>query len=493
MVVRFDHRTAGVAQASIQLCMGTGCRGLSADVDCECDCYRRCGKGTLQIDSWLQFAVKTQRELQVDISIADMQIFEAHNAFNNRAYGSPYGADDTCHWPPPYNDQCLGLANQEFSIIDMLNMGVRAVSIDIWWCADAMWAAYLVTQISIKCGESNVLFSDVITDIGQWLDRPGHEGEFVKIQIDEKSDQGHDADVNGPLERYLGHDRILSPADLRDTYGGVWPTLLRMREDGKQAVVVGNPDRTHQGKYIHVKRCQSARVNEFTSYPQCGGKNSTNCRRFRSDATHINIFHVFYDGPTEVGVITDLSEMVKCRINLPAIDMVSPQLMETAVFTWAKGEPSLELDGDSCIMLSHGDSRWYTSADCTRSLSYACESSSNPEEWTVSERTGPYDVTQDLCPIGYKFSVPHNGYQQQKLIEAMTATGSVWLNYSPWLPRRSPTEATPDPSLTTSGTYTLDTPHTVMLVLITVTVMAIMMMMMMILYSLILNRYIRTT
>ncbi|XP_071499467.1 uncharacterized protein MT2135-like [Diadema antillarum] len=454
--------------------MGAVCRGLSADVDCECDDYRRCVRGTLQIDTWLQFALKTQRELQVDMSIANIQIFEAHNAFNNRAYGSVYGAEDTCHWPPPYNDQCLGLANHEFSIIDMLNMGVRAVSIDIWWCADAMRAAYLVTQFSIGCGQTNVLFSDVIAEIGQWLDQPGHGGELVKIQVDEKYDQGHDAEVNGPLETYLGYDRILSPADLRELYGGVWPTLRRMREDGKQVVVVGNPHRTHQGKYIHVSRCQSAGVNKFTSYPHCGGKNSTNCRRFLSDATHFNIFYAYYDGPTRVGVIKDLSEMVKCRINLPAIDMVSPQLMETAVFTWAKGEPRLELDGDSCIMLSHADHRWYISPDCTRSLNYACESLSNPEEWTVSERTGPYDVTQDLCPIGYKFSVPHNGYQQQKLIEAMAATGSVWLNYSPWLPARLPTEAA-TPLLTNSSARTLAAPHSVMLLVITVMTTTMMM------------------
>ncbi|XP_071499468.1 uncharacterized protein MT2135-like [Diadema antillarum] len=460
-------------ETSIQRCTGAGCRGLSADVDCECDDYGRCGKGTLKIDTWLQFALKTQRELQVDMPIPDMQIFDSHNAFNNRAYGPAYGALDTCHWPPPYDELCLGLANHEFSIVDILNMGVRAVSIDIWWCADAMRIAHLGTPLAIGCGEFNVLFSDVIADIGQWLDQPGNEEEFVKIRLDEKFDQGHDAEVNGPLERYLGHDRILSPADLRDTYGGVWPTLRRMREDGKRVVVVGNPDMTHQGKYLHVKGCQSAGAKEFTSYPQCGGKNSTNCRRFRSDATHY-VLDAIYDGPTRVGVITDLSEMVKCRINLPATDMVSPQLMETAVFTWAKGEPSLELDEDSCIMLSHVDHRWYTSPDCVRSLSYACESSSNPEEWTVSERTWPYDVRQPLCPIGYKFSVPHNGYQQQKLIEAMSTTGSVWLNYSPWLTGRFPTEAAPPP-LPTGSARILVAPHTVMLLMITV--MVIMMIM----------------
>eukprot|EP00057_Strongylocentrotus_purpuratus_P014495 XP_011668969.1 PREDICTED: uncharacterized protein LOC105440471 [Strongylocentrotus purpuratus] len=339
-----------VQQALIGCTSGNGCIGLSADVTCQCDGYGRCMKGTLEIDPWLQFALKTQREIQMDIPVDQMQIFDAHNAFNNRAYGLLYGANDTCQWPPPYDNVCLGLANHEFSIIDMLNMGVRAVAIDNWWCDDAMRVAHLGTQLALGCGKFNVLFADVIADIGQWMHEPGNENEFIRITLDEKYDQGHDAEVNGPLERYLGHDEILSPADLRDTYRGLWPTLRRMREDGKRVVVVSSEDTLHQGKYIHAKRCESFPFNEFTNYPLCGGKTDSNCRRFRGDATHY-VFNVIYDGPTANGAITDLSEMVKCRINLPATDMVTPQLMKTGVYTWAYGEPSIHLDEDSCVML----------------------------------------------------------------------------------------------------------------------------------------------
>ena len=62
-------------------------------------------------------------------------------------------------------------------------------------------------------------------------------------------------------------------------------------------------------------------------------------------------FGVIYDGPTATGAITDMSEMVKCRINLIATDMVTPQLMKTGVYTWAYGEPSIQLDDDSCVVL----------------------------------------------------------------------------------------------------------------------------------------------
>ncbi|XP_071477090.1 uncharacterized protein MT2135-like [Diadema antillarum] len=420
---------------------GAACRGISGDVPCQCDRYGRCMKGTVDIDPWLQFALKTQRELQIDLPLDRIQIFDAHNAFNARAYGLAYGANDTCLWPPPYDNVCLGLANHEFDIVDMLQMGVRGFEVDNWWCADAMRLAHLGLPFAIGCGEFNVLYADVIADIGAWLDEPGNEDEFVRIYINEKFDQGHDAEMNGPLERFLGHDRILSPADFRTSYGGVWPTLRRMREDGKRVVVVTNTNRTHQGKYIHEKKCRETGANKFTGYPQCAGKQPTDCLRVLGDATHY-VFDVIYDGPTSSGVITDLTEHVKCAVNFPSTDMVHPQLMETAVFTWAKGEPSLELQENSCVMLSHEDHRWHTSSNCNLPLSYACQSSSDPEEWIISETTGAYDVTGNFCPIGYEFSVPHNGYRQQKLIEAMQ-DAPVWINFSPWLTGQFPTARPP--------------------------------------------------
>ncbi|XP_071499466.1 uncharacterized protein [Diadema antillarum] len=435
------------------------CRGLSTEVPCQCDDKGRCRKGTVEVQPWLQFALKTQRELQINFRVDQMQVFDAHNAFNNRAYGLAYGANDTCQWPPPYDNVCIGIANHEFSIVDMLNMGIRSVELDIWWCFDAMRVAHLGTRFALGCGEFNVPLADVIADIGDWLDQTENEDEFVRIYFNEGYDQGHDADVNGPLERYLGHDRILSPADLRDTYGGVWPTLRRMREDGKRVVVVADGDNVHQGKYLHTTRYQGFHADEFTNYPQCGGKNDTNRLRFYGDSTHYG-FNIIYDGPSVAGVTTDLSEMVKCRITYPAVDMVTPQLMATAVFTWAPGEPSLDLDETTCVLLNNEDSRWYTPRDCGQSLSYACQSASNPEDWKISETTGSYDVTTNLCPIGYKFSVPHNGYRQQKLIEAMRGA-PVWLNFSPWLTGSFPTTITPSTTtastegLHASGRYTI--------------------------------------
>ena len=73
---------------------------------------------------------------------------------------------------------------------------------------------------------------------------------------------------------------------------------------------------------------------------------------FSSDIVSSNLI---YDGPTSSGIILDLGEMVKCGINFPSTDMANPQLMETAVYTWGKGEPSLKLDEHTCVLLKYVD------------------------------------------------------------------------------------------------------------------------------------------
>lgn len=62
-------------------------------------------------------------------------------------------------------------------------------------------------------------------------------------------------------------------------------------------------------------------------------------------------FSAIYDGPTDVGFVSDYWELLKCSIEFPAGDQVNPKLMKTAVYTWAEGEPSEPLVSNSCIKM----------------------------------------------------------------------------------------------------------------------------------------------
>ena len=46
-----------------------------------------------------------------------------------------------------------------------------------------------------------------------------------------------------------------------------------------------------------------------------------------------------------------------CGVSIPSADQINPELMKTAVFTWAEGEPKKPITESSCVVVS-GDSRW---------------------------------------------------------------------------------------------------------------------------------------
>ncbi|PIK36966.1 hypothetical protein BSL78_26204 [Apostichopus japonicus] len=254
--------------------------------------------------------------------------------------------NDTCEWPPPYGKPCFGLANHEFSVTDMLTMGIRGIEFDPWYCFDQMRLAHLGTSLKVGCLERNKLFADGVQEIADFLNKPENTGQIIRVYMNEKADQGHDDLVNHPFQASFGN-RALTPSDLNNLYGGKWPTMRKMREDGKNVVIVvrdktTDRDYTHGDIYIHRYNWTNIHENEFTPYPLCGGK-TPGTGPWRS----------VYNGPNVVGCILDFTELMKCHIHYPASDHTNPQLIRSAVFTWAEGEPNQQLDESSCVFLSY--------------------------------------------------------------------------------------------------------------------------------------------
>ncbi|XP_063953460.1 uncharacterized protein LOC129256211 [Lytechinus pictus] len=428
---------------------------LSVEAGCDqCTDWGHCEQETVPVDPWLQYALKTQRELQIDATFDQFIMLDSHNSFQARAYGLRYGANDTCVWPPPYPENCTSIANHEFTIIDQLNLGIRGIEIDNWYCYGAMRVCHLgVHEYLGVCESDHMLFSDLISDIGQWLDQPENQDEIIRLYFNEKTDQGHDDEVNDIIQGAFG-TRVLTPANLRDTYGGSWPTIRKMREDGKHVLIAaGGTDGffTHGDVYIHPLYFDvDVRTNLYLPYPDCSGRNDTNIVRVYSDSLNFPLVEKgYYSGEDTVGSIKDLSEYVKCRIQYPAMDMINTNLVKTGVWTWAERQPNGELTYDSCVMLKGTDHRWYVSSNCSENHYYACQHDSDDEVWTVSDEAGPYSTEDNVCPQGYSFSIPHDGYRKQKLIES-SLDEDVWLNFSPWLPS-GPVEPTDEVMTTESA------------------------------------------
>lgn len=400
------------------------CDQLSKLADCKCGFRGRCEKGTAHISPWLAFALKTQREIQIDEPFDQTQMVSAHNAFNDRSDG--YGEVDDCPWPPPYNHSCLDLANQEFSFTDLLNMGVRAMEIDPWWCFDKMLMSHNSERAYEGCAPWDREFEDGIKEIGEWVHKPENSQEVIRLYFEDGTahTDGHDALINGPVAEYLG-DRVLTPNDSRKYFPGRWPTLRELRKINKTVVIAGFGDQ-HGGEYIFDTYWEELTRNDFVASPNCSGINRDNPSRVFCDSTE---YLFFWNGPKETGVILDFSRFMKCGVTYPAADQVNPVLLETAVFTWAQGEPSEPLTQASCVLLDDKTERWYL-GNCLEEHLFACQSFKNVTDWVTSATAGHY--SKPICPGGYHFSIPHNGFQHQQLVNAMKGK-TVWVNITPYI------------------------------------------------------------
>lgn len=95
-------------------------------------CRDVCTRGSVQVDPWLQQALRTQRELALDTPLNRVNMLGTHNS--GISYADGLGLEDVfltrlvqLFWPSRY----VHTANQHLSLTDQLNMGIRQVELDV--------------------------------------------------------------------------------------------------------------------------------------------------------------------------------------------------------------------------------------------------------------------------------------------------------------------------------------------------------------------------
>ena len=194
------HRNGNTAQCD-QLSKGANCS--------KCGFHGICLQGTARISSWLQYALKTQRELQIDIPVNRVQFLGAHNAFNNRASG--YGDLDDCQWPVKDDEVCISVANQEFSFTDQLNMGVRHLEIDLWNCFGKIRMSHGNGDLKIGCSPWDKELTEGMTEISEWTQKPRNRNEIIQIYFDDHTNPRDKSTINQIIRDYFGN-KVLTPS-----------------------------------------------------------------------------------------------------------------------------------------------------------------------------------------------------------------------------------------------------------------------------------------
>jgi len=437
-----------------------------------------CNPGSVRIDDWLNHALKTQYQLSLNEPINIVQFLGTHNSFNARADG--YGMGDNLIRKVLqffYRDTDMVLAQQEFSMTDQLNMGVRLLHLDPQWFFGRLtmchagnnieWFNQLVERIKkefgikiefdsnqIGCLPSDRSWESGLKEIAEWIEIHDDQILFLLINDHERWDHGHTDKVILPLLDYFGH-LLFTPSIKKQEFKNRWPSTKELLLLKKRVVLLGTDyimDQTTLPPVLFpldmiTPGFPRNSIGKYLGHPICLDKQSHTDGydyNFFKDWTMIGgesvIYGPFYNGPEKEGLIlpSNIQSLVDCGVKLISMDQVSPLLVSSSIWTWAKYEPKMS-SLHKCVYISTEDENsdelyhgtWYSS-QCDMKLNYACQNEASPHKWWISSEEVTLSNKKDLsCPEGFMFRAPQLAYYNKELREEMKRRNIKysWISY----------------------------------------------------------------
>lgn len=403
--------------------------------------------------SWIAKALALQREMDLKTPLNEATFLGTHNSENSKSYAIPY-----IRYVDP---------NQLLSIYDQLELGVRSLEFDVQWTrGKQLKNEILLSHCDSKhigCSPFDKPFSEGLSELRDWL--KANPKEVVLLFLDRTLD-GHEPRAAWELNRVLG-DFIYKPTFIQATqYPHPQPGCESLpgsltKEDvlkaGKQLLVVAkncdglypNYQETDQfplpwNEVVFAGIGKTTRnpftfidstMNDFTPFPDCDY--STN---FYDDPKHTSMWRIFEDRTFLSGLVRpqrkllpdDMTELLRCGINWPTLDMleVNDARLARAVWSWA---PSFPIDNlGQCAI--YKKELGIMNVACNKPYSaYACHKN-KPSDWVILEISGLWSEGEKNCRTlgkGWHFGVPINGQQMYFLKEALEkkSISDVLINY----------------------------------------------------------------
>ncbi len=413
-------------------------------------------------DSWIGRSLAYQRHLDSNLPLQEELWAHTHNSFNADGYG-----DQTFYGTDP---------NQTYKISDQLNMGIRAVEIDLHWApstsgGNAVLVCHgdqgIVPGMHFGCLPTDPTFEERVPEIATWLET--HPDEVVMLYLEDQlqTEDGDDPTAHeaaaATIESALG-DYIYRPATnaCEDAPLG---TLSRadILASGKQLIVVG-PDRCKNAapstwfSWVFArgalwKESGLDYGDDFTpercAADRASANYATNWIRHWGDQTGLS------DGAGAAGVggggdvtVADATNMVRCGVNMIGFDLLEPfdARLAAIVWSWATNQPATYRVGYCAV--SGADAR-FRSEDCAVHTTvtyvgkgkhrrkkiietytkhrYACFDGA---AWHVTSKSERFSSGDDACAAEQlgSFEVPRNGWQNEQLRAAKGDITDIWVN-----------------------------------------------------------------
>lgn len=398
--------------------------------------------------SWVHGALRLQHRLGYDQPLVHASVVATHNSFN--------ATDD--NWPPTLSGSD---ANQFYDIPSQLRMGVRAIEVDVHWMPGPDGTPDTQFRQPMACHGNAQHFGctnerplrDVLAELRAWLD--ANPGEaivlYIEDNLNEPSDGMPDGDVpyataGQVFEEVIG-DRVYRPAahgaSCDDAAAAADPaswlrvTRNQMLAAGKQVLTYAETCGNGQPVWTGLFHRKTNEAIDQGGDPR-GVQYPDDCVYSRAveNAKWTRVWHDVTmvgaaTGDTGAEYITPAMarELMRCGLNMPSLDFLTPSdgRLEAMVWSWAPGEPALDAGSNDCAF--HGADGRLVAGACGASRRHACVSDTDAADWRITAGATAAGVI--ACPGGTHFSVPGNGYFNEKLKHAKAAAGvaEVWVNY----------------------------------------------------------------
>ena len=388
---------------------------------CQYNVQGLCNRGTVIPDSWTAHALWTQRLIARDLPLNEYPFIGSHNSFNDRADG--YGMDDLWidNYTSKYGERFIW-AQQEYTMTDQLNLGIRELHLDPHWFDGALRLCHGAGNISamnaffdkwhirydseqLGCWPSDRFYMDGLAEIKVWLDN--NPGEVVLIHQDDNEGDTFNVSTIALIESVFG-DMIFRPS----MFNGSWPSVNEMIDNGTRIVFQAESN-YGLGDILFAPFLEPEWPNNCLKVYECPSRYEWGNVQGESQ-----IVGPFYDGTSSCGLITPetVGEVVGCGYSVIELDQISPALMMGFVWSWAPNEPSVFENG--CLMWNVEDARWYI-ANCGLEFGYLCRG----EELIAVQDVGVW--REDGCPEGMSVSVPRLAIESWGLIGKTNV--SLWM------------------------------------------------------------------
>jgi S-formylglutathione hydrolase FrmB len=405
---------------------------------------------------WTHRALALQYELGAPLAFVDALFPATHNSFNSTNANNPQtlsGSD----------------ANQRYSSVAQLRLGIRALELDLHWMPRADGSGFGPTvchgnAFHFGCSYEKGLRAE-LEEIRGWLDE--HPDQVIVLYLENNMNEP----LDGPSAALLGREPYAVTAGiLQEVFGTRLYTPADHAAFLGRSFACGNGHPLEAGVealrargkqlYIHTEGCDAGWAalvfNKEAGGRHSQGPNESQLTTFSESgmcggfdrATHRTRWTRYFEDGTLVGAATGLSDsdfgsteefrgMVRCGVNMPSLDHVTPNDPRLAAFVWSweTGQPS-QSSAANCAL--HTADHRFRAADCALPRPYACAKvldtnavGSRRLGWAIAQPAGA-GRTPPVCPAGYRFDVPRNGFENELLRIAKENAGvsEVWLNYS---------------------------------------------------------------